>query len=192
VDGSGQNPDRVPRNHPNLLQSPGIGTDPEAHLSGKEEDGLVLYLVVLEREGLSRMDVEDLPDILRCVGPDQLMTPRFVDSFGNLFQRWLRWVVRGRRIGMWPRSPSRDPESTVDGRFCVVKAPGISGGGSLEEALGSAVIRLHSRRCGQETAAETRDDTHGSLYMSGWAVNSSSSETREMTVDAGKADLQEP
>jgi isocitrate lyase len=74
----------------------------------------------------------------------------------------------------------------------VVKAPGISGGGSLEEALGSAVIRLHSRRCGQETAAETRDDTHGSLYMSGWAVNSSSSETREMTVDAGKADLQEP
>src|SRR5256885_1302533 len=45
---------------------------------GQDHDGLVLLYMVLERQPLPLLDVQDLADVAVGVGPDQLMAPGFV------------------------------------------------------------------------------------------------------------------
>src|SRR5882762_5497024 len=52
----------------------------EAHHAGQHMDGLVLAQVVLEAEGLTLVDVQDLADVAVGVRPDELVSPGLLDS----------------------------------------------------------------------------------------------------------------
>src|SRR5688572_19233018 len=52
----------------------------QAQSSGAHQDRLVLDLVALQGEPLAGLDHEDLADVAVGVGPDQLVTPRLVDT----------------------------------------------------------------------------------------------------------------
>src|SRR5690606_28741376 len=56
------------------------GARPQSHLPAEQVDRLVLALVVLEREGVPRLHVQDLADVAVRVGPDELVAPGFLDS----------------------------------------------------------------------------------------------------------------
>ena len=44
-----------------------------------DEPRFVLHAVELEAQGLTRLDEQDLADVLPGLGPDQLVAPRLVD-----------------------------------------------------------------------------------------------------------------
>ncbi len=52
----------------------------QCHLSLQNIEGLVLSFMVLKREGVSRLDVKDLPGVPLVLGEDDLVPPRFGDS----------------------------------------------------------------------------------------------------------------
>src|SRR4029077_3324407 len=49
--------------------------DAQDDLPGEHVDGLVLLVVVLQRQHLPRLDMENLADVAVRAGPDQLMAP---------------------------------------------------------------------------------------------------------------------
>src|SRR5436190_13543296 len=53
--------------------------DLEAEGAREHAERLVLDLVVLERESLARLHVEDLPDVAGTPSPERLVTPGLVD-----------------------------------------------------------------------------------------------------------------
>src|SRR6266508_4140794 len=72
---------------PQLLHR-AVGSHFEPHLSGQHIQSFVLALVVLEREALSRLQMQDLAGIAIVLGEDQLVPPGF----------WYPSHVRARKI----------------------------------------------------------------------------------------------
>src|SRR6266511_836339 len=58
--------------------------DPQDDLAGEHVDRLILLVVVLQREHVPRLDMEDLPDVAVGFRPDDLVTPRLVDPVGDV------------------------------------------------------------------------------------------------------------
>src|SRR6266567_2870382 len=52
--------------------------DPQDDLAREHVDRFVLLVVVLQRQDVSRLDVQDLADVAVGPGPDQLVPPRFL------------------------------------------------------------------------------------------------------------------
>src|SRR5262245_39694636 len=63
----------------------GAVADLEVHLAGLHEKGLVLAHVVLPRQALPRVDVQDLSDVARSLGPDELVAPGLVHAAHRSF-----------------------------------------------------------------------------------------------------------
>src|SRR6185436_13963078 len=53
----------------------GAVADLQVHLARLHQKGFVLAVVVLAREALPGSDVEDLPHVAWCLGPDELVAP---------------------------------------------------------------------------------------------------------------------
>jgi len=81
-----ENPESLSLLEPNLLQRFRRDACPKTHLPGKEKDRFVLHLVVLKRKRLAGVDMQDFPDVLCSLGPDQFMAPGLLDPVGKLFQ----------------------------------------------------------------------------------------------------------
>src|SRR5467141_1910802 len=58
--------------------------DAEDDLAREHVDRFVLLVVVLQRQDVSRLDVQDLADIAVGPRPDQLVAPRLVDAIGEV------------------------------------------------------------------------------------------------------------
>src|SRR5437879_4522186 len=57
--------------------------DAQDDLAREHVDRFVLLIVVLQRQDVSRLDVQDLPDVAVGPGPDQLVAPGLVDPIGE-------------------------------------------------------------------------------------------------------------
>src|SRR6266576_7085781 len=57
--------------------------DAQDDLAREHVDRFVLLVVVLQRQDVSRLDVQDLADVAVGPGPDQLVAPRLVDAVGK-------------------------------------------------------------------------------------------------------------
>src|SRR5690606_20955997 len=55
-------------------------SDDESHAATQQVHRLILDVVILERERVARVHVQDLADIVFRVGPDQLVSPRLVHA----------------------------------------------------------------------------------------------------------------
>src|SRR5207249_8930863 len=73
--------------------------DAEHDLAREHVDGLVLLVVVLEREHVAGLDVKDLPDVAVRAGPNQLVAPGLFDAVGEVGhgRRETRNAKRGTR-----------------------------------------------------------------------------------------------
>src|SRR6185437_11876822 len=58
----------------------GAGPGAEDQLAPEHVHRLVLAMVILQAQHVSRLDVQDLAHVALGAGPDQLVSPRFVDS----------------------------------------------------------------------------------------------------------------
>src|ERR1700737_3015072 len=65
-----------------LLEPPPFPAGLETHHAGQHMDGLVLAQVVLEAEGVTLVDVQDLADVAVGVRPDELVSPGLLDANG--------------------------------------------------------------------------------------------------------------
>src|ERR1700737_229353 len=65
-----------------LLEPPPFPAGRETHHAGEHMDGLVLAQVVLEAEGVTLVDVQDLADVAVGVRPDELVSPGLLDADG--------------------------------------------------------------------------------------------------------------
>src|SRR6266576_1942798 len=57
--------------------------DPQDDLAREHVDRFVLLVVVLQRQDVSRLDVQDLADVAVGPGPDQLVAPGLLDAVGE-------------------------------------------------------------------------------------------------------------
>jgi hypothetical protein len=85
MNGTRTNPESLTGKEWDFLEGFHGGAGQKTHLSGIEEDGLVLHFVILKGKGFAGIDVKDLPDILFGLGPDQLIAPGLFDPMRSLF-----------------------------------------------------------------------------------------------------------
>src|SRR4051812_10660428 len=59
--------------------------DEKEHLPARDQDRLFLGAVVLQRELVPLVDVQDLADVIAGLGPDEFVTPGLLDPSDLLF-----------------------------------------------------------------------------------------------------------
>src|SRR5437867_1532346 len=74
--------------------------DAQHDLPGQHVDRLVLPVVILQRQDVPGLDVQDLPDIAAGLCPDELVAPGLVDAVGEVGQGPSQCGMRSAECGM--------------------------------------------------------------------------------------------
>src|SRR5262249_50043214 len=69
-----------------LLELALLVLEHERHLAARDEDRFLLHAMVLEREPLADLDVQDLADVVSGFRPDELVAPGLLDALDRLLR----------------------------------------------------------------------------------------------------------